>query len=91
MLTFIDYVSIITKYLSWFFIKDIDECVESNDICTCANGKENPSCKSKCINKNGSYACECSDGYYLLEKGICIGKLLLLAAAMFNSEKIQEN
>ena len=45
----------------------------SDDKCTCWSHEENPSCKSKCINSKGSYECECSDGYYLLEKGICIG------------------
>ena len=46
----------------------------SDDKCTCWSHEENPSCKAKCINSKGSYECECSDGYYLLGKEICIGK-----------------
>ena len=46
----------------------------TSGLCTCASEKENPLCKSTCINTDGSYRCECSNGYNLLSKGICIGK-----------------
>ena len=39
----------------------------SSDLCTCASQEENPSCDATCINNNGGYQCECSDGYYLFE------------------------
>ena len=55
-------------------IFDFNECVVSDDKSTCWNHEENPLCKEKCINSDGSYECECSHGYYLLEKGICIDK-----------------
>ena len=47
----------------------------SRNLCTCASQEENPSCNATCINTDGSYQCECSNGYYLLEGDTCIGKL----------------
>ena len=65
---------IFLKQCFWLSI-DVDECAVSNDLCVCASQDENPSCKARCINTDGSYECQCSDGYYLFKYGICIGKL----------------
>ena len=53
----------------------MNECALSKDLCTCASQEENPSCNATCINNDGSYQCQCSDGYYLFEGDTCIGKL----------------
>ena len=53
----------------------MNECAVSSDLCTCASQEENPSCNATCINNDGSYQCQCSDGYYLFEGDTCIGKL----------------
>lgn len=67
------------RILLLFLLKsDIDECAVSNDACTCASQRENPSCNATCINIDGNYKCECSDGYKLYKKKICIGKLCMI-------------
>ena len=66
----------LSNFLYFSFWKiDIDECAVSNDACSCASQEENPSCNATCVNNDGSYNCECSDGYKLYENDICIGKL----------------
>lgn len=63
-----------SQNLLFIFSIDINECTMRSGLCTCASRKENPLCKSTCINTDGNYRCECSNGYYLLNKGICVGK-----------------
>ena len=41
-----------------FFNADIDECSEDTD-----------NCNQTCTNTEGSFACECDDGYYLDSDG----------------------
>ena len=66
----------VVNVLYFSFLKiDIDECTVSSNTCTCASQEENPSCNANCINNDGGYECECSDGYKIYEKKICIGKL----------------
>ena len=50
---------------TYFFNLDIDEC--QNENTDCQNF-------AHCINSQGSYNCECNDGYKL-EGQSCIGKL----------------
>ena len=49
--------SLLVKLLKYFYLKDVDECSVSNDVCgfgTCTN------------NPNGEfYMCECEDGAVL--------------------------
>ena len=63
----------------------------TNSLCTCASQKENPLCKSTCVNTNGNYRCECSNGYYLLNKGICIGKSICYGIHCLKKSWIWEN
>lgn len=48
---------------------DIDECSASEDINCTAN--------SECVNTNGSYICECTDGFIKSSHGDCIGTAFL--------------
>ena len=48
-----------------FFLTDINEC----------SNKSLHKCSQKCVNKPGSYACDCYDGYKLANDGYaCSGK-----------------
>ncbi len=52
------------KYILYTFL-DIDECYFSMDIC-----------QHDCINTNGSYYCQCSEGYDLNDDNMtCTGNV----------------
>ena len=48
-------------------LTDIDECSGRNRKRLCPSDK-------KCINKLGTYDCECKEGYKQLENGTCEGR-----------------
>lgn len=51
-----------------------DDCLKLADVDECVI---NP-CSGKCINTEGSYRCECEDGY-TLRGDDCIGKIITLS------------
>lgn len=76
---FINFKSLLNRYsfdisfyieevYGWFFILDVNECLESPGICS--NGQ--------CINTDGSFRCECPMGYNLDYTGVrCVGECCL--------------
>ena len=48
-------VIVIIKSFTFNFLLDIDECADDNG-----------GCDDTCINTNGSYSCQCSDGLRVL-------------------------
>ena len=56
----------LTYYIPCTIILDIDECSSNNG-----------GCSDMCVNTNGSYYCECLEGYELQNETVCVGKLSL--------------
>ena len=47
------------------FLVDINECLNDNG-----------GCNHTCVNKNGSYECQCNDGFYTNDNGRnCLGNI----------------
>lgn len=61
-------------------------CLTNLDIDECGN--QNSPCEQQCRNTNGSFECECNEGFLLNQDGIsCRGKRTInqTLAAMFHS------
>ena len=56
--SWVSYSGIYCQYNYIIIVTDIDECLE-----------ENHSCQHICINTNGSYVCDCNEGYALTSDG----------------------
>ena len=51
---------------------DIDECANANG-----------GCQQQCINEEGSFRCECFDGFKSNENNFCVGKTIVYISMVY--------
>ena len=62
-----------TSVIVMFLFADIDECMYNHSPCSCH--PDAIDCQATCINTNGSFACECSEGFDNSKSMyICVGE-----------------